>query len=96
MTKSGTGTWGLERGDWDVGLGDAGPEDVGPGDAGPGDVGPGDVGPEDVGRGDVGLGVIYYKKLTVSSFSLCYQDSLQFHCSHSHFSSSFLQCYQAK
>jgi len=24
VTKSGTGTWGLERGTWDLGLGDAG------------------------------------------------------------------------
>ena len=64
---------------------------MGLGDAGPGDVGPEDVGPEDVGPGNVGLGVIYYNKLTLS-----YQDLLQFHCSHSHFSSFFLQCYQAK
>ena len=49
------------------------------------------MGPEDVGPGNVGLGVIYYNKLTLS-----YQDLLQFHCSHSHFSSFFLQCYQAK
>ena len=45
----------------------------------------------DPGPGNVGLGVIYYNKLTLS-----YQDLLQFHCSHSHFSSFFLQCYQAK
>ena len=36
---------------------------MGLGDAGLGDAEPGDVGPE-----DVGLGVIYYNKLTVSSF----------------------------